>query len=1104
MLHEILMALLGFPGDIVVECHGTYKVRENFELLTLAEVEQINKLVPLGWFVSTLSNYTDEHAVRWNSDSKPIELYKSALCTGIVDFISEYTEDIANFELRLHENNASPIMLSQLSTFLQKYMLVVPTLYSICQEIEDKNLRGCGILDYLGNYRSGNPLIALVVDRMLLRVRGVFLKQCISWMLHGQLQDSCGEFFIQVRANVEGECSSPRRGRDDIYDRIVNKLASAKKFNACEPFSSDYFLPGDSVGFDWNSTYAIRLDLLPETHVSPRIAAKVVFCGKAVKLLQLAHNKIQSKEFKIAGVAVGNVNVKSWGELHGLSSEEAEVYNYISGFIIPAGSLKRKEADPMSAAGTDESSQDNKKLDVGKSANDEAEEILNKYYGSCGLSEDFVASVTNEFYNILAAPDQAVELFEGMVDKVNERISRTLWTLLNVHYGFKNNLMAMRNTYLMGRGELFQNILDGVYDIIGDPITTQQESDIILNRKVLRNTARLLNLDEVSFARAIELRLNSPNLILTSLNAGCVNICGTARQSKVNKNTINLSSIQSKGFSEIFSDLWSNVQHDILPSQLTKAVSEIDQGSFSTGAIWLPDQKYIAKGFYMATAFKWDLTNVSWTKEKLMTPDESTIGNLLGVVSFVVHCERSGSTITGAGPSGTNIMGSLSAGVSFYAKYTFNSNDPKYFMRLFISSKNDRKFRFSRGGMSGAASMTSKIPDNSDANEVELVIPMSSRFSEPDSSMLLELEYAREISSSEPSSSSSVGSVIYVVRVRLVSKCSNSNPAGWDIEIPLDIASIMKLQGGYATVGLVGSGKIPYSVALEAHTTRNDSIDDRSASCFAVEVSSLEFKGKGALANYPVASTFTSTRHPTTFARLETMVKRYRSWMTLKMKFRFPSIFGIIFDVESLNAYERVFAMLMKIRLVAHALQRVWMSRSNLSRDRFFNYIRHSMHFYLSNLMYYLQVDSIDFQFNALMSKIDSSVDFQAVLRAHRNFIANMVSSVMVDNIAVQECIERILQVCLRFIAICKLIQDTEGSDLNDPDQLVVPSEEIQSVQKDFFSYVLYFFQIMQKVDSKIGLDQLDFNGYLSKIAPSNNISPVSLSFAALSSKNNM
>jgi Gamma tubulin complex component N-terminal len=107
---------------------------------------------------------------------------------------------------------------------------------------------------------------------MLLRVRAVFLKQCLTWMLHGHLQDAGSEFFIQATQKDSHDVHADP-GRLDIFDRVVSQLEAATKRG---PDSADSLYSGlgaDDSEFDWNATFTLRLDLLPEAHVSPRVAS---------------------------------------------------------------------------------------------------------------------------------------------------------------------------------------------------------------------------------------------------------------------------------------------------------------------------------------------------------------------------------------------------------------------------------------------------------------------------------------------------------------------------------------------------------------------------------------------------------------------------------------------------------------------------------------------------------------------------------------------------------------------------------------------------------------------------------------------------------------
>jgi Gamma tubulin complex component C-terminal len=154
-------------------------------------------------------------------------------------------------------------------------------------------------------------------------------------------------------------------------------------------------------------------------------------------------------------------------------------------------------------------------------------------------------------------------------------------------------------------------------------------------------------------------------------------------------------------------------------------------------------------------------------------------------------------------------------------------------------------------------------------------------------------------------------------------------------------------------------------------------------------------------------------------------------------------------------------------------------------------------------LIVVVQVDVVDSEFCILLEETSNACDFQTVLRAHRSFIATVMRLSSVDNLLVQEGIERVLQVCLRFIAVCRLLHQQEGeaSAPNTPRGLrhmgiprtddkdkraapvVIPSEEIEGVRREFFTQISYLFQIMRKVENRGLMFRLDFNGYLSALA---------------------
>lgn len=53
MLHELLFGLLGFTGDILVgnEDNTSFQVKPGFDLVSISERDQLNKIAPLGWLL---------------------------------------------------------------------------------------------------------------------------------------------------------------------------------------------------------------------------------------------------------------------------------------------------------------------------------------------------------------------------------------------------------------------------------------------------------------------------------------------------------------------------------------------------------------------------------------------------------------------------------------------------------------------------------------------------------------------------------------------------------------------------------------------------------------------------------------------------------------------------------------------------------------------------------------------------------------------------------------------------------------------------------------------------------------------------------------------
>lgn len=124
MLHEILFALLGFHGDIIIEIDNTYRIKDNFDLCREGEYEQINRIVPLGWYYVQFNNIIQKYDISWynishsNNKNTQMKVYLIAMVQGISDLLHEYTNDVAYLEQYILKDG--PIPLSQVIQQLQK------------------------------------------------------------------------------------------------------------------------------------------------------------------------------------------------------------------------------------------------------------------------------------------------------------------------------------------------------------------------------------------------------------------------------------------------------------------------------------------------------------------------------------------------------------------------------------------------------------------------------------------------------------------------------------------------------------------------------------------------------------------------------------------------------------------------------------------------------------------------------------------------------------------------------------------------------------------------------------------------------------------------
>ena len=325
--------------------------------------------------------------------------------------------------------------------------------------------------------------------RMILRTRVVFLKQTLGWMLHGTLHDPGSEFFIQSR-----------------------QVASTTYRTGAAPIVTD------GEGFDWASTFALRLDILPESHVSARLAAKIMFVGKAVRLLKqfvheggggragLQQQQYSEGEQEILSYFGGNggrdwvLDLDTEGDVKGLektfsmewtgSEEHLPGMSHTVREALLTPVLDRHTAQTGNGLfedGKDEFKCDTYVLEVlreqhkhwTKARPNSRKASLSSPVDSSaqGGGLQLLQHCASVFEDILCKPDVAIDLFEQLVEDLHDLSSELLWGVLQEHStgppmdqteltqgesiqsfrcGFFEYLHFLRNVFLLGKGEFYQ------------------------------------------------------------------------------------------------------------------------------------------------------------------------------------------------------------------------------------------------------------------------------------------------------------------------------------------------------------------------------------------------------------------------------------------------------------------------------------------------------------------------------------------------------------------------------------------------------------------------------------------------------------------------
>jgi hypothetical protein len=430
----------------------------------------------------------------------------------------------------------------------------------------------------------------------------------------------------------------------------------------------------------------MQLEKIPDTEITPRIASKIMFAGKAKKLLQLALDRMDDL-FGGKGVtstdayrylskgAIDHINdTVALGKsiiMHPLDHGESSTW--------PTTSKKSCNIGCSSSYQAHRDQLDSKEAD---NRNSTLMALLeNQFSASSGYSATEVYRFTEELQKASLCGMDSSEKFCRIVEEVSDIISVRLWQLLKQKLGFLQFLYVMRNTYLLGKGELFQLVLDGVL-LLTDQQQQQSEllrggggaaeMDKLLNITVLRNAGKLVGLDDDSLEGLVQLRIRSADVQIdnfANVLARDIQLTGSAvfstfpsvetittGNNALHSNSTLVLSLTDSQNAEInnqsFAHVWSKylmkridlqrppvVSHaDSSPmiNRSTDAANKTNNVLYSVGSVYFTDQKYVIKGFNSAASFSCDWNSVFMWHRSNFAASSTAISHVLEMFSKVI------------------------------------------------------------------------------------------------------------------------------------------------------------------------------------------------------------------------------------------------------------------------------------------------------------------------------------------------------------------------------------------------------------------------------------------------------------------------------------
>ncbi|KAF9919612.1 Gamma-tubulin complex component 4 [Linnemannia zychae] len=317
MLHELLITLSGYPGDIFrpyplePEVATTFAITD-FPLLHPAEKESLNQLAQLGFYFQQFNTfitscrlssqyYNQQSSQDDEATDKPATpgLYLRAMANALDKKLQSYRQVIIQTEAAIlsgEDNLGGIVPLSVISGRFAPYHLVFPAIANLLDDIQTATLSdtpyiGGRLINLLQDRStSGVPIQKEWMSEILHSCCAVMLRQIMSWVVYGQIQDPFKEFFIVQLESLQGvgEADLGSHYSSGSFSRS-RAATSTGATSTLHPAISTSVLKTSS-SYKWQTGYGLDEQMVP-TMIPISLAHTILFIGKSIATVRQAKPK---------------------------------------------------------------------------------------------------------------------------------------------------------------------------------------------------------------------------------------------------------------------------------------------------------------------------------------------------------------------------------------------------------------------------------------------------------------------------------------------------------------------------------------------------------------------------------------------------------------------------------------------------------------------------------------------------------------------------------------------------------------------------------------------------------------------------------------------